>query len=104
MALHSLKILATDLRGDLMIVDIDDVEIGDIIFMGGHLIRRVWTRPSERTVRESEFESFRVWQGLRLDQPTDGSAARNLYQTAVGQACPVFRQSLPDDVSNNLGD
>lgn len=63
------------LNGTLMTVDIDDVEVGDVMFMGGHLVRRVWTRPSERVYRANGGE-FRRWQGLRVDEPTDGSVAR----------------------------
>lgn len=92
MSTHTLKVLA-ELSGTLMTLDIDDVERGDIMFMGGHLVRRVWTRPSERTYRVNH--EFRVWQGLKLDQPTDGSVARGEFQTAIGTAVLVFREREP---------
>jgi hypothetical protein len=92
MSTHPTTVLA-ELSGTLMSLDIDDVEAGDIMFMGGHLVRRVWTRPRDRTYRQST--TFRTWQGLKLDQPTDGSVARGEFQTAIGTAVLIFRESEP---------
>ncbi len=89
MSTHPTVILA-NVSGTLMTADIDDVEVGDLMFMGGHLVRRVWTRPSERPFRVGQ-DGFRRWQGLKVDEPTDGSAARGQFQTAEGQSCLILR-------------
>ncbi len=68
-----------------MTVDIDDVEVGDIMFMGGHLVRRVCTRPSERTYRVNH--EYRTWESARLGDPLPNGEC----QTAVGQACLILR-------------
>jgi hypothetical protein len=93
MSFHATTVLAA-LSGTLMSVDIDDVELGDIMFMGGHLVRRVWTRPRDRTYHANH--EFRAWQGLKLNEPINGSAARGEFQTAIGAAVLIFRESDPN--------
>lgn len=78
-----------------MSVDIDDVRIGDIMFMGGHLVRRVWTTPREDTHLLTPEIVHRRWPGLHLDRPTDGSAARYTFYTPVGQPCLILRSTTP---------
>lgn len=91
MPTHATRTLAP-LTGTLMTVDIDDVQIGDVMFMGGHLVRRVTTVPSERTYRKDHMDSFRVWLGIKVDEALGqrGTIAGE-YNTPVGQACLIMR-------------
>jgi hypothetical protein len=79
-----------ELSGTLMSVDIDDVLVGDVMFMGGHLVRRVGTKPSDDRFRVGQ-DGFRRWQPLKLDSGPDASTSTGHFQTAEGQACLILR-------------
>jgi hypothetical protein len=85
---HPSTVLAR-LDGYLMTVDISDVRPGDVVFLGGHLVRRAWTRPKPAAGTRVEF------QGLKLDEPTDGSVARGLCGKPVGTAVLILRPLPP---------
>lgn len=82
---HAAKVLARDFRGDLMVVDIGEVEVHDLIFYSGHLIRRVLTRPRDRMKTENTNRVF-VYETESLDTDTTSK-----FQTAVGTAVLILR-------------
>jgi hypothetical protein len=90
MRLHKSEVLA-ELSGSLMSVDSGDVEVGDIVFLGGSCIRRVWTKPRVPSIPAQADPDHYYWQGLALDAPTDGSVARYNYQMPIGQKRLIFR-------------
>jgi hypothetical protein len=90
--MHHPTVLA-HLSGQLLSIDISDVRPGDVVFLGGHLIRRAWTRPGPRA-GTPDWVGF---QGLRLHEPTDGSVARTLVGQPAGTAVLVLRPDSTTD-------
>jgi hypothetical protein len=84
--MHAPTVL-TRLSGHLMSVDISDVLPGDVVFLGGHLVRRAWTK-ARSWPGTPDWVGF---QGLRLDQPTDGSVARGIFGKPDGTAVLILR-------------
>jgi hypothetical protein len=52
------EVLVEGLTGDLIIVDIARVEVGDLIFLDGHLVRRVLIPP--RDIRDGDYFTYMV--------------------------------------------
>jgi hypothetical protein len=77
------EVLVAGLTGDLIIVDIARVEVGDLIFLDGHLVRRVLIPP--RDIRDGDYFTYMV-------EPLDASRHAH-FQAAVGSQHLVLRPS-----------
>lgn len=85
----ALESTAPRVEGTLMSVDIEDVQVGDIVFLGGHLIRRAGTRPADKTYRHGNAE-YRVWTAQRLEDPAD-PAFGSEFNTLAGTSLLIVR-------------
>jgi hypothetical protein len=77
--------------GTLMSVDAADIRKDDVVFIGGHLVRRAWTTPKPPSFPGQCSEGHLYWQGLHLNEATDGSVARQNLQVPAGQPCLILR-------------
>lgn len=86
--IHPTRTLITGVTGDLIIVDIAGVRVGDLIFFTGHHIRRVLTRPVDRPDRATgkfAFHTAPVTHSPDDPRPTGTSHAN------IGSAFLVLR-------------
>jgi hypothetical protein len=78
---HPAKTLLANVTGDVMVLDFGEIEVGDLILFGGHLIRRVLSRPRDR--RSGDYYMY-------LTESLDG-VSRGEFQAEVGSARLVLR-------------
>jgi len=84
-ALQGPRVLLPDVTGDLLVLDLADVEVGDLVFYSGHLVRRVLTRP-----RDDKRGDAYVYE---VEAP-DGRGARGSFQSQVGQSRLLLRPTV----------
>jgi hypothetical protein len=91
--------LLTGISGDLITTDIADVRAGDIIFRGGHLVRRVLRAPARTGERGPDGGHLFAYPVAQLTFPDRPGAGTNEFLTPEGTAVLILRPAPGTGIS-----
>lgn len=83
--IHAAQVLLASVTGALLVLDIAAIEVGDLVFFSGHLIRRVATTPRDHRLRINGSDRFE-FEVARLD-----TGSRGRFSVEVGTSLLVLR-------------